>query len=99
MSDNDLIKRGEVRREIMEFISHNKTLVDEWAANCIDDIIDGILPAAQEMTAREYLTQEARMCHHYGLPSTFEVSGWTVDEAIEMVKKFAREHPEERSDK
>lgn len=56
-------------------------------------------PAApQEMSAREYLTAEARMCKHYGLPCAFDASGLTVDKAIEMVKKFAREHPEERSE-
>jgi hypothetical protein len=50
------------------------------------------------MSAREYLETEARMGKHYGLPCAFDVSGMTVDEAIEMVENFAREHPEERSE-
>ena len=47
MSDNDLIRRGDVRLDIADFIKFNKALVDEWAANCIDDIIDE-LPAAEQ---------------------------------------------------
>lgn len=48
-----------------------------------------------EMTAREYLETEARMCKYYGLPSAFDMSGFTVDEAISMVEKFAQEYSEE----
>lgn len=65
MSDNDSINRGGVRREIMEFISHNKALVDEWAANCIDDIIDAIPAVPREMTAGEYIREYRRLCGFY----------------------------------
>lgn len=98
MSDNDSVNRGEVRRAIAAYIHYNAVLVDEWAANCIDDIVEALPVVPHEMTAREYLETEARMCKHYGLPCAFDVSGMTVDEAIEMVEKFAQEHPEERSE-
>jgi hypothetical protein len=86
--------------QALDIVAANN-ITTEMTLRCYDKIVDGIykLPAVpREMTAREYLETEARMCKHYGLPCAFDVSGMTVDEAIEMVENFAREHPEERSE-
>lgn len=93
MSDEDLVKRGEIKAFRRSFV---------WCGELVPGVtiedIDCVPAAPHEMTAREYLETEARMCKYYGLPSAFDVSGLTVDEAISMVEKFAREHPEERSE-
>lgn len=91
MSDNDLIKSGDLKKQVLEYVrTHSIPTVTGVLA------LIGDAPAVpQEMTAREYLETESRMCKYYGLPGAFDVSGLTVDEAISMVEKFAREHPEE----
>lgn len=93
MSDNDLIKCGEVRK----LATPLETEDGEILVVDMDDV-DEIPAVPREMTAKEYLETEARMCKHYGLPCSFDLSGFTVDEAIEMVAKFAWEHPERSED-
>lgn len=92
MIDNDLIRRGDVLKDLFEL------LADSGWYSRTRHCINKVPAASHEMTAREYLVTEARMCNHYGLPSVFDVSGQTVDEAIEMVERFAREHPEEANE-
>ena len=91
---NDLIKRGDLKKQVLDYVrTHIVPTVTGVLA-----LIDDAPTVPQEMTAREYLETEARMCKHYGLPCAFDVSGLTVDEAIKMVEDFAREHPERSED-
>lgn len=109
MSDNDSINRGEVRREIAAYIHYNTVLVDEWAANCIDDIVERIPAVPQEMSAVEFLDEEAHICDSYkptGRCSDCPIYKWCLaggegqdidmysDEYVAIVEKWAREHPE-----
>lgn len=119
MSDKDLVRRGNVRREIAKFISHNTSLVDEWAANCIDDIVDAIPAVQHEMTARELFSVRDRMCNSnynggHMTPACKTCPLWRDNNGHDMycgtlmtlrpldfvalVEKWAREHPEERSE-
>lgn len=88
MGNKELIMRGDVLKEAVYLD------VDTNAMVVFVQDIKKIPAVPREMTAREYLETEARMCKYYGLPCAFDVSGMTVDEAIEMVEKFAQEHPE-----
>lgn len=101
MGDNDLIKYGDVRVKVESAIEVLNNLGLTWGIySPLWDAIDAIrdIPAVpQEMSAREYLTQEARWCHFLGLSSPTDASGLTVEKAIEMVAQWAQEHPEERS--
>lgn len=89
--DDELIRRGDAETLIYNLLD-GEPAKDKWSD--VGKRITDIPAVPREMTAREYLAAEARMCKYYGLPSAFDVSGLTVDEAIEMVEKFAREHPE-----
>lgn len=96
MNDNDHITRGEARKLAYEILNHficAPFLI--MKPDDIDRMVDTIPAVPHEMSAREYLKAEARMCKHYGLPCAFDMSGLTVDEAIKMIEDFAREHPEE----
>ena len=92
MSDKDLVMRRDVLARKRKYRVYDDCYCMEFAVSVKD--INRISPVPHEMSAREYLETESRMCKHYGIPNTFELSGWTIDEAIEMVSKFAREHPE-----
>jgi hypothetical protein len=102
MSDNDLISRSHFDDRVR--LAAGADADEEFSADFLDGVktvlyILSTEPAVpHEMSAVEYLETEARMCKFYGLPCAFDVSGLTVDEAIEMVEKFAREHPEEAND-
>lgn len=109
MSNNDSIKRGEVLREIKEFIYHNTALIDNFVANGIVDIVEGISAVPHEMSAREYHLIKRRMCKNCPVcPLNEAAINLFIDckrfereypeKAVGLVKNWAREHPEERSE-
>jgi len=106
MSDNDLVKRGDVRKlaDWLETEDGEILVVD------MDDV-DDILAAPHEMSAVEYLKVRERMaselaelcseCHcegkcwscSYHTPDT-EDEMKHPDRSVALVEKWAREHPE-----
>lgn len=98
MSDNDLIKRG-VAREILRDELDDIAAMDEAS---VDNIVDSIPSAVpQEMSARELLLTEARMIYadEYAYDEYSRLI-WNLklDDAAAYAERWAKEHPEERSE-
>ena len=106
MSDNDLIRRGDVRKLAEWF----ETEDGEVLAVDMDDV-DDIPAVPQEMSAREYLNARWLMCLMYdnckGCPFCeswedfsekpilcYSHERMDSDGAVAVVEKWAREHPE-----
>lgn len=127
MSDNDLIKRGDVADRAFRILKFLTELEREGRIRKVDfsilyhDIgaIAFSPTAPQEMSAKEYIRVHERMCDFYfgKEPADMLDIGWCGDcpfgkngrngcwlkpgrneRSIAIVEKWAREHPEERSD-
>lgn len=102
MSDNDLIKRGEVRK----LAAPLETEDGEILVVDMDDV-DEIPAVPRETTAREFLKARNRLCTSFesGACSECPLYGWCGDDEViwdmkllNIVEKWAREHSEERSE-
>lgn len=101
MSDNDLIKYGDVRVKVESAIEVLNNLGLTWGIySPLWDAIDAIrdIPAVpQEMSARELLLTENRMIiqddYAFGDYSAL-VWQMKMDEAVAFARNWAREHPE-----
>lgn len=102
MSDNDMIRRGDVKAK--------KVYCDERHEYVVPVAkIDWLIPAVpQEMSAREFAKAFRRMCDSYDVNGHNSCEGCEVwrenicclcdlPDIIPIVEKWAREHPEERS--
>lgn len=105
MSDNDLIRRGVIKeRMIARGWKHPDSTVTEF--------VEDDLPAVpREMTAREFLVAYKRMCASFPETDcskcpiytpykdcTDNPCDWDIDKILPAVEKWAREHPDERSE-
>lgn len=107
MSNNDLIRRSSVLGTLIaNYVVGNLT---KEALDLYTQEINAITSAPQEMTAREYIKQQFRMCMTQsdgvkceGCPLSPSVTGEYCDtyevlhpeQAVAIVEKWAREHPE-----
>lgn len=96
MSDNDLIRRGDVLKVWTDGAINGRTY-DE-----IRIALDKIPAVPQEMSAREYETARIRM---YKFPDETPYIAWenamargAVDEAVAIVENWSREHPEAKEE-
>lgn len=94
MSDEDLIKRGEVKS-----VGVPATAMVPIEAVAIEDI-DNVPPAPHELTAKELLLIEERLFLDKDAYQDYLSLLWhmEIDEAVAYAQKWAEEHPEERSE-
>lgn len=113
MSDNDLIKYGDVRVKVESAIEVLNNLGLAWEIysplwDAIDAIRD-ISTIPQEMSAREYHLIKRRMCKNCPVcPLNEAAINLFIDckrfereypeKAVALVENWAEEHPEERSE-
>lgn len=109
MSDNDLIKRGDVRR-LWNTIPSSDRFITTMTTEELNIGLDAISPVEQPMRADVYLWQRERMCHSFDKatydPSIDECEACPLidccskrgrlegAEAVDIIEKWAREHPE-----
>lgn len=96
MSDNDLIRRGTAKQNIRDTLLEDDESYGDalWAINDCSAV-------PHEMTAREYENAVQRMRE----TRPIELTDWHIahiqgdwEMAVAIVEKWAREHPEERSE-
>lgn len=98
MSDNDLIRRGDAKRELYREwceSNHEAGVVDYQCA------LDRVLAVPREMSAREYAKAINRVFYlgddAYGEWADAMDEG-NEDKAVAILEAWAREHSEERSE-
>lgn len=65
MSDEDLVKRGEVKAFAQLFVHYSSDYLDGHLASAVTiEDIDSIPPASHEMTIMEFFTTIQNMCHN-----------------------------------
>lgn len=109
MSDNDTIKRRDAEALIYDLLD-GEPAKDKWSD--VGTRIADIPSAPHEMTAREFFEEYQRMCLTVdgcgdcpimgidtcaGFPCRYRAY-LNPDKAVAIVEKWAREHPEERSE-
>lgn len=103
MSDNDLIRRGDVL-SAFETEFNGKGEECYWFGGCREEVVEVVktVPAVpHEMSAREYEKAFQRIT--YEDVETYRVWWEAIHDedwgrAVAIVEKWAREHPEERSE-
>lgn len=99
MSNEDLVKRGEVKAFRQSFIYYSGDDTDGIIISAVTvEDIDSIPQAPHELSAKELLLIEDRMCNEdedaYNKYISLYWGDRKIDEAIAYVQEWAKDHPE-----